>query len=227
MQNSDKLNNQVFIKNNLDLKNDYILITAQDKNIQKDYIIQGQELIDIISNRIQKQVFESIKATNSTVLTQNGNSLWITYDDATLRQLIVKNSQQVEQIAEMFNNYDPTDMINGQIEIGLQDTTTKLDELTEKVTDFEQIIQTVEDIAQQIIDTNIVDSLAELRTAIQNLQQSLDTTNQEISNIKNDITILKTTVTTAVEDKIKLYYDDALDYIDEQIEFSQTKILNP
>lgn len=93
------LNSQIPLKTLL-TDDDYILITAQDKNIQKDYIAKISDLKEILKDEVTEAFFSNITFDDNIKIQKTGNVIKISYDDTKLK-IIIKELK--EQIAKLQN----------------------------------------------------------------------------------------------------------------------------
>lgn len=64
---------------------DYVLISSQDKNIQKDYIVKISDLRKILEEEVTEALFANIKADKNIKITKSKNSIYLSYDDTSLK----------------------------------------------------------------------------------------------------------------------------------------------
>jgi len=91
------LNSQIPLKTLLTDDN-YVLITGQDKNIQKDYIAKISDLKEILKDEVTEALFQNIKADDNIKITKSNNAIYLSYDDTKLKTLLNKLTSEINQL---------------------------------------------------------------------------------------------------------------------------------
>ena len=99
------LNKDTPVKQYID-SNDYVLLTGQDKNIQKDYIANMKTLKEIFLTEMQNGIYENIIFDKNLKVTKSGKTLYLSYNDLEIKQLIKQNAEQIQALIQLFNGID-------------------------------------------------------------------------------------------------------------------------
>jgi hypothetical protein len=75
-----------------------VLITGQDKNIQKDYIAKISDLKEILKDEVTEALFQNIKADDNIKITKSNNAIYLSYDDTKLKTLLNKLTSEINQL---------------------------------------------------------------------------------------------------------------------------------
>lgn len=97
------LNSQIPPKAQL-FDDDYVLISSQDKNIQKDYIVKISDLRKILEEEVTEALFQNIKADANIKITKLKNSILLSYDDSELKNLLNKAILEINTLKKKFQN---------------------------------------------------------------------------------------------------------------------------
>jgi Mor family transcriptional regulator len=91
------LNSQIPPKAQL-FDDDYVLISSQDKNIQKDYIVKISDLREILQAEVTEALFQNIKADDNIKINKSNNAIYLSYDDTKLKILLNKLTSEINQL---------------------------------------------------------------------------------------------------------------------------------
>lgn len=91
------LNSQIPLKTLL-TDDDYVLITGQDKNIQKDYIAKISDLKEILKDEVTEAIFQNIQTDDNIRIERIGNTIKISYNDEKVKILINQLNKQIQQL---------------------------------------------------------------------------------------------------------------------------------
>ena len=91
------LNSQIPLKAQL-FDDDYVLISSQDKNIQKDYIAKISDLRKILEEEVTEALFQNIKADDNIKITRSNNAIYLSYDDTKLKTLISEFTSEINKL---------------------------------------------------------------------------------------------------------------------------------
>jgi hypothetical protein len=91
------LNSQIPPKAQL-FDDDYVVISSQDKNIQKDYIVKISDLKEILQEEVTEALFQNIKADENIKITKLNNAIYLSYDDTKLKILLNKLTSEINQL---------------------------------------------------------------------------------------------------------------------------------
>lgn len=91
------LNSQIPLKTLL-TDDDYVLITGQDKNIQKDYIARISDLKEILKDEVTEAFFSKMIFDDNIRMQKVGGVIKISYDDTKLKIIIDQLQKTIKQL---------------------------------------------------------------------------------------------------------------------------------
>jgi hypothetical protein len=157
------LNSQIPVKQNF-AKEDYVLITAQDKNIQKDYIVEVENLQKELLANAQEQFLQNIKVDKNIKVTKSGNTLHLAYDDSAVQNLIQQNAEQIQELIALFSSVTSgvgltqdqiLDLINQRISIAENSLNAKIDATNLQLSVIDQSVAFLKDNVTDAVEQRI------------------------------------------------------------------------